>query len=118
MKTRKLIQRLAAGAIAVTFASGALAMHSVSHQRDTNAPLGMAAPEALADRVIKLGAGSESLDVVRGKIVTIVNGEKSFTWRFDTFGEPSFALAKIAPRDFGTGHIRVNVMTDWDNMSY
>ena len=112
MKTRKLIQSLAAGAIAVTFASGAFAIDSVSHQRDANAPLGTPAQGALAARVIKLGAGSEYLNVNRGETVTIVNGEKAFTWRFDTLGTPSFELAKIAPRDFGTGHLRVYVAPD------
>ena len=112
MKKRKLIQSLAAGAIAVTFASGAFAMDSVSHQRDTNAPLGTPAQAAQAARVIKLGAGSEYLNVNRGEIVTIANGEKAFTWMFDTLGTPSFELAKIAPRDFGTGHLRVYVALD------
>lgn len=114
MKTRKLIQSLAAGAITVTFASGAFAMDSVSHQRDTNAPLGTPAPGALTDRVIKLGAGSKYLNVNRGEIVTVVNGEKAFTWRFDRLGPSSFELAKIAPRDFGTDHLRVYVAPDPD----
>lgn len=115
MKTRKLIQRLAAGAIAVTFASGAFAMDSVSHQRDTNAPLGTPAQAAQAARVIKLGADSEYLNVTRGETVTIVNGDKAFTWMFDTLGTPSFDLTKIAPRDFGTGHLRVYVAPDENN---
>ena len=107
MKTRKLIQCLAAGAIAVTFASGAFAIDSVSHQRDANAPLGTPAQGALTARVIKLGAGSEYLNVNRGEIVTIVNGEKAFTWSFDTLGTPSFELAKISPPDFGASAVRV-----------
>jgi len=44
--------------------------------------------------------------------VTIVNGEQAFTWMFDTLGTPSFELAKIAPRDFGTGHLSVYVALD------
>ncbi len=114
MKTRKLIHSLAAGAVAVTLASGAFAMDSVSHQRATNVPLGTPAPAALATRVIKLGAGSKYLNVNRGEIVTIVNGEKAFTWRFDMVSMPSLELAKIAPRDFGTGHLRVYVAVDQD----
>jgi len=117
MKTRKLIQSLAAGAIAATFASSAFAMDSVAHQRDTNAPLGTPAQGALAARVIKLGTGSEHLNVNRGEIVTIVNGGKAFTWRFDTLGTPSFGLAKIAPRDFGTGHVRVYVSPSPEDLS-
>lgn len=112
MKTRKLIQSLAAGAIAATFATGVFAMHSVPHRRDTNAPLGTPAQVTQAARVIKLGTGSEYLNVARGETVTIVNGEKAFTWMFDTLGAPSFELAKIAPQDFGTGHLRVYVAPD------
>ena len=116
MKTRKLIQSLAAGAIAVSFASGAFAMDSVSHQRDTNA-LGTPAQGALTARVINLGTGSEYLNVNRGEFVTIVNGGKTFTWKFDTLGTPSFELAKIAPRDFGASAIRVYVAPGLDEMS-
>lgn len=112
MKTRKLIQSLAAGAIGVTFACGAFAIDSMSHQRDSNAPLGTPAQEAPSARVIKLGPGSKYVNVYRGEIVTIVNGEKAFTWRFDTLGTPSFELAKIAPPDFGAGHVRVYVAPD------
>lgn len=112
MKARKLIQSLAAGAIAIAFASGASAMDSVSHTRDANAPLGTPAQAALATRIIKLGTGSEYVNVNRGEAVTIVNGEKAFTWMFDTMGTPSFELAKIAPRDFGTGHLSVYVAPD------
>ena len=112
MKTRKLIQSLAASAIAITFSSGTFAMDSMSHQRDTNAPLGTPAQGALAARVIKLGTGSEYLNVNRGEVVTIANGEQAFTWMFDTLGTPSFELAKIAPRDFGTGHLSVYVASE------
>ena len=112
MKTRKLIQSLAAGAIGVIFTSGAFAIDSMSHQRDTNAPLGTPAQGASADRIIKIGTGSKYLNVYRGEIVTIVNGEKAFTWKFDTLGTPSFELAKIAPRDFGAGQVRVYVAFD------
>jgi hypothetical protein len=112
MKTGKLIQSLAACAISITFASGAFAMDSMSHQRDSNSPLGTPAQGAQAARVIKLGPGSKYLNVYRDEVVTIVNGEKAFTWRFDTLGTPSFELAKIAPRDFGAGLVRVYVATD------
>ena len=114
MKTRELIQGLAAGAIGVTLASGAFAIDSMSmsHQRDTNAPLGTSAQGALTARVVKLGPGSKYLNVYRNEIVTIVNGEKAFTWKFDTLGEPSFGLGKIAPRDFGADHVHVYVSLD------
>ncbi len=109
MNTRKLIQSLAAGFIGVTFASGALAIDSMSQQRETNAPLGTPAQGTPTARVIKLGPGSKYVNVERGEIVTIVNGEKAFTWRFDTLGTYSFELTKIAPRDFGADLVRVYV---------
>ncbi len=112
MKTRKLIQSLAAGALGVTLASGAFAVDSMSYQRETNAPLGTPAQGALTARVVRLGPGSKYLNVYRDEIVTIVNGEKSFTWKFDTLGEPSFELAKIAPRDFGADQVQVYVSLD------
>lgn len=117
MKTRKLIQSLAAGAIAVTFASGAFAIDSVAQQRDTNAPLGTPVEGALPDRVIKLHAGSKYLNVHQGEIVTIDNGGKAFTWKFDTLGTPSFALAQIAPQDFGARAVRVYVSPGRDDIS-
>ncbi len=100
MKTRKLIQSLAAGAIAVTFASGAFAMMDLGTQAQQG---------ATADRVIKLDTGSKYLTVYHGEIATIVSGGKAFTWRFDTLGTPSFGLAEIAPRDFNAGAVRVYV---------
>lgn len=107
MKTRKLIQSLAAGAIAVTFASGAFAMMDFGTQ----------AQGARADRVIKLDTGSAYLTVYHGEIATIVSGGKAFTWRFDTLGTPSFELAKIAPPDFGAGAVRVYVHPSPDELS-
>ena len=111
MKTRKLIQSLAAGVIGVIFASGAYASDSMSmsQQRAANAPLGTPAEGALADRIVKLGPASRYLNVYRGDTITIVSGEKAFTWKFDTLGTPVFELAKIAPRDFGAGQITVYV---------
>ena len=99
MKTRKLIQSLAAGAIAVTFASGAFAMMDLGTQAQGT-------PNA---RVIKLDTGSKYLTVYHGEIATIVSGGKAFTWRFDTLGTPSFQLSEIAPPDFGAGADRVYV---------
>ncbi len=101
MKTRKLIQSLAAVTIAVSFASGAFAMG--------NDPLGTSAQGALAARVVKLDAGSNYLNVQRNETVTIVRSANAFTWRFDTLGAPSFELAKIAPQGFDAGHVRVYV---------
>ncbi len=128
MKTRKLIQGFAAVAIAVTFAPGAFAAEHdfFPWQRDSqapvqgmagaspraNAPFGSPAQGMPAARVVKLNADAKYLNIQRGEVVTVVNGEKTFTWRFDTLGTPTFELAKIAPQDFGTGHIVVYVADD------
>lgn len=72
-------------------------------------PLGSAAPVAAAERRIALNPGTRYANVVRGETVTFVYGDKSFTWQFDTLGEPNFRLAEIAPQDFGTGHVQVYV---------
>jgi len=112
MKTRKLIQRLVAGVIGVTFAFGAFANDSMSHQRESNAPLGMLSQETLAVRIIKLDPESKYVNVYRDEIVTIVRGGKSFTWMFNTLGAPSFELAKIAPQGFDAGQVRVYVSFD------
>ena len=107
MKTRKLIQSLAAGAIAVTFASGAFAMMDLGTQAQGTPNV----------RVIKLDTGSRYLTVHRGEIATIVNGGKAFTWKFDTLGTPSFQLSEIAPPDFGAGAVRVYVHPSRNELS-
>ncbi len=71
--------------------------------------LGVAAPIDKAGRRIVLDPGTRYANVVRGETVTFVYGDKSFTWQFDTLGEPNFRLAEIAPQDFGTGHVQVYV---------
>lgn len=71
--------------------------------------LGIAAPVAAAERRIVLNSGTRYANVVRGETVTFVYGDKSFPWQFDTLGQPSFRLAEIAPKDFGTGHVQVYV---------
>lgn len=116
MKIRTLTQGFIAGIAALTFASGAFATDTIRHQQETD-PFGTFAPAKAAVRVIKLNAGSKYLNVERGETVTIVKGEKAFTWKFDTFPTPSFALAKIAPNDFGAGQIRVYVTPNPDERS-
>ena len=118
MKTRNIIQGLAAVAIAVTCASGAYAndenvylaqADSVKTTRATNAPLGVSAQGMAADRVVKISAKTKYVNVIRGTVVTIQNGDKSFTWKYDTLGTPKIELAKIAPKDFGAGNVMVYV---------
>lgn len=71
--------------------------------------LGVSAPEASAARRISLAPDTRYANVLRGETVTFVHRGKAFTWNFDTLGTPVFELAEIAPRDFGTGHVRIYV---------
>ena len=107
MKTRKLIHSLAAGATAVTFASGAFAMGE----------LGSPAQRAPFARVIQLDAGSDYVNVYHNEIATIVKGGKAFTWKFDTLGTPSFELAEIAPSNFNAGDVQVYVSPSPNELS-
>lgn len=118
MNTRNIIRGLSAVAIAVTFASGAFANEenvylaqadSVKVTRAANAPLGVSAQGAPADRVVKINAKTKYVNVIRGTVVSIVNGDKTFTWKYDTLGTPKIELVKIAPADFGAGKVMVYV---------
>jgi hypothetical protein len=125
MNTRNIIRGLSAVAIVATCASGAYADQdsfylaqaaakpgSVAATRNANAPMGTPAQGMPADRVIKLTAKTKGVSVLWGTVVTIMNGDKSFTWRYDTLGTKPFELAKIAPADFGAGKIMVHVVDE------
>lgn len=71
--------------------------------------LGTAVPEGAAARKIVITPRTKYANVKRDEVVTFQNGDKSFTWKFDTLGTPNFPLAEIAPKDFGTGHVRIYV---------
>lgn len=118
MKSQDIIRGLSAVAIALTFTSAALANEenvylaqadSVKAARAANAPLGVSAQGMQADRVVKINAKTKYVNVIRGTVVSIVNGDKTFTWKYDTLGTPRIELAKIAPADFGAGKVMVYV---------
>lgn len=71
--------------------------------------LGKVAPPKAASRTIVITPQTKYANVTRGEVVTFQNGDKSFTWNFDTLGAPTFRLAEIAPKDFGIGHVQVYV---------
>lgn len=49
---------------------------------------------------------NKSINVDCGDVVTFVNGDKQFTWKFDSTRHSGVPLASIAPADFGaTGEI-------------
>lgn len=74
--------------------------------------LGTAASVDAAERRIVITPGARYANVTRGEVVTFAYGDKAFAWKFDTLGTPNMALAEIAPRDFGSGHVRIYVAPD------
>lgn len=100
-----------AGLAAMLAATGAFATDTLRHQQETG-QFGTAAPAVSASRTITLGADTKSFSVAHRETVTVANGGKQFTWQFYTLGTAPFALASIAPKDFGTGHVRVYVNND------
>lgn len=71
--------------------------------------LGTPAPAKSADRTVVLQPDSQYMKVDRGEVVTLVYKDKSFTWKFDTFGLPTFRLSEIAPNDFDAADVRIDV---------
>lgn len=68
-----------------------------------------AAPQA-ASRTINLAAAGKSVNVDNGDTVKFVDGERSFTWHFDTLRDTAnFDLAAIAPAQLALPNVRVYV---------
>lgn len=68
-----------------------------------------AAPQA-ASRTINLASAGKSVNVDNGDTVKFVDGERSFTWHFDTLRDTSnFDLAAIAPAQLALPNVRVYV---------
>ncbi len=117
MKVRNmLVQSLSIGALTAAFATSAMAIDSVAHQRDA-APYGSLAAATAANRVIRLAPDAAYLNVQRRETVTIQKGDKAFTWNFYTV-QPGgvIELAKIAPPDFGAGRTLVYVAPGPDDL--
>jgi len=71
--------------------------------------LGSSASTQWIDRQIELRPGDKYLNVTRGETVMIKASGKSFAWKFDTLGTPTFDLKEIAPKDFNIQSVRVYV---------
>jgi hypothetical protein len=71
--------------------------------------LGSSASTQWIDRQIELHPGDKYLNVTRGETVMIKASGKSFAWKFDTLGTPTFDLKEIAPKDFNIQSVRVYV---------
>lgn len=51
-----------------------------------------------ADRVLRIGPETKSVNVRHYETVRFLVGSKSFTWRFDTLNVGAFELNKVAPQ--------------------
>lgn len=71
--------------------------------------LGTLASAKNADRTVVLQLDTKYVNVERGEIITLLYHDKSFTWKFDTFGLPTILLSEIAPGDFGAEQVRIAV---------
>lgn len=69
-------------------------------------------PDA-ATRTVTLTAATKAVNVSNGDTVKFVDGERSFTWHFDTRRDSaSLSLAAIAPGDSMLQNVRVYVASN------
>lgn len=52
-------------------------------------------------RVIDIASNTRWINVTQDETIRIRNGSRSFDWQFSTWRASGFALAQIAPPDFG-----------------
>jgi hypothetical protein len=109
--TKRLASLFAAVVVSSAFfASGAQAAGGAT---GTSADFGALANGSAVDRQIVIAPGASSVNVVDGETVQFIKDGKSFNWHFSTFsGEPTLALAKIAPADFDAAGVKVYVDPD------
>lgn len=105
MTSTKLAPTLILGVIAAAVGTAAIAASPAG----ISDPLGYSAPETTAQRTIVLAPDTRYANVEQGETVKFVSQGKAFTWNFDTFGTPVFALKDIAPKDANVGNITVYV---------
>jgi len=111
LNTKRLASLFAAVAVSSAFfASGAYAAGGAT---GTSADFGALANSGAVDRQIVIAPGARSINVVDGETVQFIKDGKSFNWHFSTFsGEPTLALARIAPAGFDAAGITVYVDAD------
>ncbi len=108
--TKRFASLFAAVAVSAFFASGAQAAGGAT---GTPADFGALANSSAVDRQIVIAPGARSVNVVDGETVRFIKDGQSFIWHFSTFsGEPTLALAKIAPAGFDAAGIKVYVDAD------
>lgn len=109
LKTYKVFYSVIIGVMSLAFASSAFATRHIPVVRKIviEAPLGMTAPEILAERTIEIRDGDKSINVQRGEIVRIKKDGKTFTWKFDVLNITKFPLCEIAPQEMNVGNMNV-----------
>jgi hypothetical protein len=109
------IKRLASVFAFAALSSAVLATGAQAAGGPTGTTADFGAPVAggAVDRQIVIAPGATSVNVVDGETVRFIKDGQSFNWHFSTFsGEPTLALAKIAPAGFNAGGVKVYVDAD------
>lgn len=112
MKASQSFQFLRGGLAAVGLAS-LLAFSATAHAMAAH--YGTASQASQAEREIRIDPSTQWVNVTRNETVRFVSTAtgKSFVWRFDTAGSPSFDLGEIAPAGVQeSGRVRVFVAPD------
>ncbi len=97
-------------------AISALATAPLATSAGNNRETGMPAAETEAQRTLKIDSSTIGLNIEHLETVRIQNAAgQSFTWTFNTPGEASFALQRIAPAGFDAGKAIVHVEHPWSH---
>jgi len=74
-----------------------------------NSVYGVPAQANAASKVIDVTKAAQEINLKCGEVVNFRNGDKSFTWKFDSVGHAAVDLAAIAPAGFAGAGIKVYV---------
>lgn len=93
----------------IAFCSALILPHASVLALPVANPLGFTAPDSAPARTIVIDALTQSVTVKQGETIRFKMGDRHFSWWFDTFSTPAFALSKISPAHFGPSSILVYV---------
>ena len=111
MFTRKLVTAAVVATLAAGHSLAAdVAAHVATGTKLSNgkSSFGQTVAEGQSTRLIDTRQ-AKAINVQCGDIITFVNGDKRFAWKFDATHHGVVALANIAPADFGAGAAKVYV---------
>ena len=107
----KPLQTLTA-ALALSALAAAPFARAGSTSRDTGMPTG----ESEAQRAVKVDASTRALNVEHLETVRFEDAAgQTFTWTFNTPGDTSFPLQRIAPQGFAAGFTVIRVEHPWSH---